>query len=139
MAAASARHTALFYAVGAAFLLYLAHEIAAAGPPGRAAGRGTRGGGREGHALGLSLGLANPYQLAWWLTAGLSSINSFGVAWAAGLFAAIATWIVAFPAAVRAGWRVNRGAAWLAIKAFSVVTLAAFGAYFLYTAFESLA
>ncbi|MBP1448938.1 MAG: LysE family transporter, partial [Thermoproteus sp.] len=33
LAAASARHTALFYAVGAAFLLYLAYKIAAAGPP----------------------------------------------------------------------------------------------------------
>lgn len=140
LATASARHTALFYAVGAAFLLYLAYKIAAARPPeeGSRAGDARRGA-AKGYALGLSLGLANPYQLAWWLTAGLSSINSFGVAWAAGLFTAIATWIVAFPAAVRAGWRVNRGAAWLAIKAFSVVTLAAFGAYFLYTAFESLA
>jgi len=74
-----------------------------------------------------------PPREGWWITAGLSSIARFGVEWAAGLFAAILTWIIAFPAAVRAGWRANSRVTWLAIKIFSTATLLIFGAYFLYT------
>jgi len=39
----------------------------------------------------------------------------------------------AFPAAVRAGWRANSRATWLAIKIFSTATLLIFGTYFLCT------
>jgi len=77
-----------------------------------------------------------PPRAGWWITAGLGSIAQFGVEWAAGLFAAIFTWITAFPAAVRAGWRVNSRATWLAIKIFSTATLLIFGAYFLFASVE---
>ncbi|MEZ0318583.1 MAG: LysE family translocator [Pyrobaculum sp.] len=119
-----------FYTAGGVFFLYLAYKIASSRPPQR--GSATSQSPVRGYLLGLSLGLVNPYQVGWWLTAGLSSIAQFGLEWAAGLFVAISTWITAFPAAVRAGWEVSRRATWLAIKAFSVLTLTAFGAYFLY-------
>ncbi len=131
LAAVSSRYTAIIYFAGSFFLLYIAYRIAASRPPEGVADKASDKA-LKGYLLGLSLGLVNPYQLGWWLTVGLSSISSFGIYWALGLFAAIATWIVSFPAAVRAGWRLNRGATWMAIKVFSAATLIAFGAYFVY-------
>jgi len=121
-----------FHAAGGLFFLYLAYKIGTAKPP----REGSAGGGHplRGYLLGLSLGLINPYQVGWWLTAGLGSIAHFGVEWAAGLFFAILTWITAFPAAVRSGWRLNSRLTWLTIKFFSVTVLVAFGVLFIYTA-----
>ncbi len=121
-----------FHAAGGLFFLYLAYKIGTAKPP----QVGSAGGGHplRGYLLGLSLGLVNPCQVGWGLTAGLSSIASFGVEWAAGLFLAILTWITAFPAAVRSGWRLNSRLTWLAVKFFSVTVLAVFGVLFIYTA-----
>ena len=121
-----------FYAAGGLFFLYLAYKIATAKPP----QEGSAGWGHplRGYLLGLSLGLVNPYQVGWWLTAGLSSIASFGVEWAAGLFLAILTWIIAFPAAVRSGWRLNSRLTWLTIKFFSAAVLVVFGALYIYSA-----
>lgn len=118
-----------FHIAGGALFLYLAYKILKSRPLGKREGGG--GSPARGYLLGLSLGLINPYQVGWWLAAGLSSIAQFGVEWAAGLFIAILTWITAFPAAVRAGWEVNSKATWLAIKIFSVATLLFFGIYFL--------
>jgi hypothetical protein len=121
-----------FYAAGGLFFLYLAYRIGTAKPP----QEGSAGWGHplRGYLLGLSLGLVNPYQVGWWLTAGLSSIAHFGVEWAAGLFLAILTWIIAFPAAVRSGWRLNSRLTWLTIKFFSAAVLVVFGALYIYTA-----
>lgn len=123
-----------FFAAGGAFFLYLAYKIGTSRPPTR--GEVGRDVPLKGYALGLTLGLVNPYQVGWWLTAGLSSIAQFGVEWAVGLFAAILTWITLFPLAVRAGWELNSRWTWAAIKAFSVVTLSIFGVYFLFTAVQ---
>jgi threonine/homoserine/homoserine lactone efflux protein len=126
------RFFAPFHAAGGLFFLYLAYKIGAAKPP-----REGSAGGRHllrGYLLGLLLGLINPYQVAWWLTARLGSIAHLGVEWAAELFFAILTWITAFPAAVRSGWRLNSRLTWLAIKFFSVTVLVAFGVLFVYTA-----
>jgi len=88
---------------------------------------------KSGRPIGAVIAVhVQPPRVVWWITAGLGSIAQFGVEWAAGFFAAIFTWIIAFPAAVRAGWRVNSHATWLAIKVFSTATLLIFGAYFLY-------
>jgi threonine/homoserine/homoserine lactone efflux protein len=121
-----------FYAAGGLFFLYLAYRIGMAKPPQESsAGWGHP---LRGYLLGLSLGLVNPYQVGWWLTAGLGSIAHFGVEWAAGLFLAILTWIIAFPAAVRSGWRLNSRLTWLTIKFFSAAVLVVFGALYIYTA-----
>jgi threonine/homoserine/homoserine lactone efflux protein len=95
------RFFAPFYAAGGLFFLYLAHKIGTAKPPQVGTAEGEHP--VRGYLLGLSLGLVNPYQVGWWLTAGLSSIVHFGVEWVAGLFLAILIWITAFPAAVRWG------------------------------------
>jgi len=121
-----------FYAAGGLFFLYLAYRLGTAKPP----QEGSTDGGHplRGYLLGLSLGLINPFQVGWWFTAGLSSIAHFGVEWAAGLFFAILSWITAFPAAVRSGWRLNSRLTWLAIKFFSAAVLVIFGMLFIYTA-----
>ncbi|AEA12900.1 Lysine exporter protein LYSE/YGGA [Thermoproteus uzoniensis 768-20] len=137
LAAVSSRYVAVIYLAGSFFLLYIAYKIALSKPP-DAGARGASERAVKGYLLGLSLGLANPYQLGWWLTVGLSSISSFGLYWALGLFSAIAAWITSFPAAVRAGWRLNSRGTWLAIKAFSVTTLAAFGGYFVFLSVKTL-
>jgi threonine/homoserine/homoserine lactone efflux protein len=94
------RFFAPFHAAGGLFFLYLAYNIGTAKPPQEGSAEGEHP--VRGYLLGLLLGLVNPYQMEWWLMAGLSSIVHFGVEWAAGLFLAILTWITAFPAAV--GW-----------------------------------
>ncbi len=121
-----------FFLAGGLFFLYLAYKIARATPPTSSGGAAESP--LRGYLLGLGLGFVNPYQVGWWMTAGLSSIAQFGLEWAAGLFLAILTWITSFPAAVRAGWRLSDRWTWVVIKTFSVVVLAVFGLYFLYRA-----
>jgi threonine/homoserine/homoserine lactone efflux protein len=100
----------------------------------------------RGFRKAFSLALANPYQVTWWLTAGVGLLNpgevsAFGLELSAangaltvaGFFAGILLWITVFPAALRAaGERVDalgRGVAYA-----SAVVLALFGFSFLRTA-----
>ncbi|MFC3478643.1 LysE family translocator [Halobacterium litoreum] len=100
----------------------------------------------RGFRKAFALALANPYQVTWWLTAGVgllnpSEISAFGLELSAanggltiaGFFAGILLWITSFPAALRAaGERVDalgKGVAYA-----SAVVLALFGVSFLRTA-----
>ncbi len=84
---------------------------------------------------GLTMGLTNPYQMGWWVTAGLSSINLFGPIFVVGFFLGISLWITAFPLAI------NKGASTMGkkfvylIKVFSMIVLLGFAAYFIYSYF----
>ena len=49
------------------------------------------------YTTALLIGLSNPFQILWWLTAGLAFAYVGGALLFAGLFGAIAVWIVAFP------------------------------------------
>ncbi len=51
----------------------------------------------------LGVGLSNPFQIVWWLTAGVAFAYVGGAWLFAGLFGAIAIWIVIFP------WAIHRG------------------------------
>ncbi len=53
----------------------------------------------------LVVGVTNPFQVIWWLTAGLAFAYLGGVLLLAGLFAAIGVWILAFPYALHRGAR----------------------------------
>jgi threonine/homoserine/homoserine lactone efflux protein len=53
----------------------------------------------------LAVGLSNPFQILWWLTAGLAFAYIGGIVLFVGLFGAIAVWVVAFPYALHAGVR----------------------------------
>jgi len=77
----------------------------------------------------LAFGLGNPFQVLWWLTAGLAFARLGGVVLLGGLFGAIAVWIVVFPTAVHAGVQRRPGLG-RAIALASGAILLAFAAYF---------
>ena len=77
----------------------------------------------------LLIGLSNPFQVVWWLTAGVAFAYLGGVILLVGLFAAIVVWIVSFPWAVRAGAR-RRPSFERAVRYASAGILLAFAAYF---------
>ncbi|MFB6153582.1 MAG: LysE family translocator [Halodesulfurarchaeum sp.] len=98
----------------------------------------------------FALALTNPYQITWWLTAGVGllhpgTIQAFGYSFAAangfltvaGFFSGIVLWITVFPAALRAaGERVN--ALGKAIAYLSAFVLVWFGIVFLWDAATTL-
>ncbi|MFB6073321.1 MAG: LysE family translocator [Halobacterium sp.] len=100
----------------------------------------------RGFRKAFALALANPYQVTWWLTAGVgllnpSEISAFGLQLSAangaltvaGFFGGILVWITGFPAALRAaGERVD--ALGRAVAYASAAVLALFGLSFLKTA-----
>lgn len=81
------------------------------------------------YSQSLVLGLSNPYQILWWLTAGVGFVYVGGPLLLAGLFGAIVLWVLALPVAVRAGTRrsprVER-----AVLVGSAAAMAVFAAYF---------
>lgn len=81
----------------------------------------------------LLLGIGNPFQILWWLTAGLAFAFLGGVLLFVGLFSAIAIWIVVFPAAVHRGVQA-RPRLESTIVAVAAALLLGFTAYFLYLA-----
>lgn len=56
-------------------------------------------------SVALTVGVTNPFQVVWWLTAGLAFAYLGGILLLVGLFVAIAIWIVAFPFALHQGAR----------------------------------
>lgn len=86
----------------------------------------------SGYLAGLTIGVINPMQIGWWLTAGLGFYSKFGFYPFYFLFIGIVFWIFFLSILVnrfsnRYGSLVNTG-----VKIFSVVSLSAFGVYFLY-------
>ena len=81
------------------------------------------------YAPSLALGLSNPYQILWWLTAGIGFVYVGGPLLLVGLFGALVLWVFFLPAAVRTGTRrsprVQR-----AVAFGSAAAMAAFAAYF---------
>jgi threonine/homoserine/homoserine lactone efflux protein len=117
------------YGVGAAMMIYLGIRIVQggrrpAGPP---------PGDIRTYSQALGLGITNPFQVGWWLTAGLAFARFGGPLLFAGLFGAIAVWVVGFPLAVHAGTarypRIREGIAYL-----SGALMFAFAAYFVFLA-----
>lgn len=89
------------YALGAVVMAGLAYRILstspAAAPPPTALARD--------YSAALLVGISNPFQIVWWLTAGLGFAYLGGSVLFAGLFGAIAVWILAFPYGISAGAR----------------------------------
>ena len=53
------------------------------------------------YVMGLTIGLTNPLQIAWWLSVGLSLIVSIGPVIIVGFFVGIILWIVSFPLLIK--------------------------------------
>lgn len=92
----------------------------------------------SGYLAGLTVGIVNPLQIGWWLTAGQGFYSKFGLLPFYFLFVGIVFWIFFLAILVnrfsnRYGKTVNAG-----VKIFSVVSLVAFGIYFAYLGMMSL-
>lgn len=93
----------------------------------------------------LAIGLTNPYQIGWWLTAGVTLVSpspiqvagmtfvAGGLAVIVGFFSGIVVWITAFPSLiVRAGMRLKGFEK--AVGYASAAVLVFFGVFFMYYA-----
>lgn len=78
-----------FYILGGGIMLYLSYSIIKSKMPSKS----TKGN----YLVGLTMGLSNPFQITWWLTAGLFLINVLSWFSVFGFFSAIITWILLFP------------------------------------------
>ena len=126
----------ILFVAGGAFMLYLAYSTlrSARDPPGTAPPRA----GRFPYILGLTIGLTNPFQLAWWIAVGIGMISSFGLSIVVGFFAGILAWTIFFATLLHAGISRYRRIYPVLVYASGAI-LIGFGVWFLYTAISSLA
>jgi threonine/homoserine/homoserine lactone efflux protein len=89
------------YALGSAVMTFLAIQLLRHRPEATA----SQDAAPFGFSKALALGLTNPFQIVWWLTAGLAFAYLGGAVLLIGLFGAVAVWIVVFPYAVHLGTR----------------------------------
>lgn len=135
--------------VGGALMLYFAYAAASSRgfscPPDPPAPDG-----ESGFLKAFLLALSNPYQIGWWVTAGVGLIHpgsiellgtsfsrSGGVVLLLGFFGGIGLWIVLFPAALVGGTRRFRWLGRLIVYG-SAVLLAGFGGVFLHEGLSAL-
>lgn len=78
-----------FYLAGAIILLYMAYGTLKA--------KVKQSSMHANYFLGLGIGISNPFQIAWWLTAGLFLITNISIGSIVGLFIGILIWIFSFP------------------------------------------
>ncbi len=117
------------YVVGAIVMAYLGYRLLTAPPtPATAEPAGLRT-----YTQALGLGLSNPFQIVWWLSAGLAFAYLGGLVLYAALFAAVLVWVLAFPTAIHFGTR-HRPAAARAVVYVSGAILLVFAVYFAYLA-----
>jgi threonine/homoserine/homoserine lactone efflux protein len=81
------------------------------------------------YSQGVVVGLSNPFQIVWWLTAGLAFAYLGGILLFVALFAAVAVWIIAFPYALHFGTRQRPRVAQAVVYVSSAI-LIAFAVYF---------
>lgn len=87
------------------------------------------------YILGLSMGITNPFSIAWWLSVGLTSISSFGPVVIIGFFAGIVLWLAIFNAVLKLGSLKFQNFELVALYV-SAAVLFGFGLYFLYGAIQ---
>jgi threonine/homoserine/homoserine lactone efflux protein len=114
------------YILGGAVMVYFGCRLLLR-PPERAT---LDAGGIRTYSQAVLAGVTNPFQIVWWLTAGLAFAYLGGVILFLGLFAAIAIWVVTFPYALHLGIRRHPGVA-RAVLYGSGVLMFVFAAYFL--------
>lgn len=110
----------------------------------------TDGSGGKGFQKAFVLAITNPYQITWWLTAGVALIESQeivlggetfvigGIVVLISFFGGIGLWITGFPAALVLGERKTETFA-PAVAYLSAVLLAGFGVLFLHDSVTTLA
>jgi threonine/homoserine/homoserine lactone efflux protein len=127
----------LLFVLGGVLLLYLAFSTVknarrlASGPSSSQSDRWSSSSMRRfPFLLGLSMGLTNPYQLAWWVAIGAGMVSDFGGSVAVGFFVGILSWTLIFTTLVHEGvGRYQRLAPVIAYA--SAAIMAGFGLWFL--------
>jgi threonine/homoserine/homoserine lactone efflux protein len=132
---ASGEAREILFVAGGAFMLYLAYSTlrSARDAPRTTAPRG----GRFPYVLGLTIGLTNPFQLAWWIAVGIGMISSFGLSIVVGFFAGILFWTLFFATLIHAGISKYREVYPILVYVSGAI-LAGFAVWFLYTAISSV-
>lgn len=116
------------YILGSLVMLFLAYKVLKTEQ--RSIGR------KGNYLIGLSVGITNPYQILWWLTAGISMINLFSIYMIPGFFAGILIWIITFPFMI---WKVSsRFKIQRFVKIFSFSILAIFSFMLAYQGFNEI-
>jgi len=87
------------------------------------------------YLLGLTIGISNPFQIAWWVTVGIGMITTFGLSIVVGFFSGIVSWTLLYSALLHAS--ITRYArAYNVVVYASGVILAGFGVWFVYSAIQ---
>lgn len=89
------------------------------------------------YVTGLSVNIASPYPILWWLTVGLVLIDQLGPAVLVGFFGGLILWNTAFPLALREAQR-HIARTYHAVLLFSIVCLAGFAAWLVWSALTAL-
>jgi threonine/homoserine/homoserine lactone efflux protein len=123
----------LLFVLGGCFMLYLAFTTL------RSAKREPREEKKAGrpYLLGLTIGLSNPFQLAWWIAVGIGMISTFGLSIVFGFFTGIIAWTLLFSTLLHAGISRYREVYPYLVYASGAI-LVVFGLWFLFTAVSSL-
>jgi threonine/homoserine/homoserine lactone efflux protein len=117
------------YVVGAVVMVYLGYRVLTA-PESTSSPEGA---GLRTYTQALAIGLSNPFQIVWWLTAGLAFAYLGGLPLLVALFAAVLVWVLVFPYAIHVGTRTRPRAARAVVVASGAI-LVAFAVYFAYLA-----
>jgi threonine/homoserine/homoserine lactone efflux protein len=113
------------YAIGAVVMVVLAIRLLRRPPP----SDGVPDSERRTYTQALLVGVSNPFQIVWWLTAGLAFAYLGGLLLFVFLFVAVAIWVVCFPYALHLGTRRRPDVA-RAVVYVSCAILFAFAVYF---------
>jgi threonine/homoserine/homoserine lactone efflux protein len=110
----------ILFLVGGIVMLYIAYQVWRSREPSERTRRGN-------FLVGLGMGLTNPFQITWWLTAGLFMIKGISLATVPGFFTGIIIWIFSFPFALN---RIKTK--YIYLRYVSTLIIGLFGIYMLY-------
>ncbi|GGM77910.1 lysine transporter LysE [Thermogymnomonas acidicola] len=119
------RYDPYIYTIGGSAFIVLAYLTLRSGET----ESGVRG---IGYLKGLGVGIGNPAQIGWWLSAGLSTLERFGIFPFYFLFVGTTVWVVSLSYLIRLGELRYGSRMQIAVKVFSTAVFAIFGAVFLY-------
>jgi len=124
---------ALFLA-GGVIMLWLAYlTIRSAGKPLQSSKKRTG----YSYALGFTIGISNPFQIAWWVTVGVGMIATFGLSIVGGFFTGIVCWTLSFATLLHESVkRYERAYAYVVYASGAI--LVGFGIWFVYSAILGL-
>lgn len=126
------RYDPVIFFLGSAFFIILAIMIVKGG------GQESKSSQRSSYVTGLTMGLVNPMEIGWWLTAGLGFFQKFSYFPFYFMFAGIIMWVIFLSLLINKSVIRYGSLAQKALKIFSFVSLFAFAGIFVYLALADL-